>query len=134
MLAVVEISAGGFFVGLFLEAVNVINLVFAFGAFGGCGAFYIAELGAGEGGLDAEGNHTVGIGVDEGKGVFDRLLEGFGGLNQLVGGNDGHSGVGVEFREDGGGQPDGAGGIPDDRLGDDIIIGRPVTDSRTISE
>lgn len=115
-----KILLGGFFIGFFFEGFNGVNFIFAARAFTRVATLYVAELSAWEGGFYPEGNHTVRVVIDEGECILDDLLKDGCRLDNLVGGDNCNSGIGVEFGEDGSGEADSACGVSDDGFSNNI--------------
>lgn len=115
---------GEFGVGFFAEAFDLEGWVLGAGiGDGGAGAaFDVAVGGAWPGGADADGDEAVGV-FGEGEGVCHDGLVGGGVLDELVGGEDHHDGVGVAGGNESDAEGNGGCGIAFGGLGEDIFGG-----------
>ena len=115
---------GEFRVGFFAEAFDFVGRVCEVET--GEGGFFtsldIAVGGAGPGGLDADGEEGVGAGGG-GEGISEDGLESGLVLNELIGGEDGHGGLGVTGGDEADAEGDGGGGVTFGRLGEDVLGG-----------
>ena len=79
--------------------------------FHGFAALDVTKRGGWIGRLDAEGDDSVWLLVDDCGGGGDGLLELMVRLDDLIGGHDDHGGVGVVAAEEQGGESDAGGGV-----------------------
>lgn len=82
----------------------------------------VAVAGGGFVGLDANGDHD-GLCGGEVEGIGEHLLETGGLGDDVIGGKDGHDGVGGAGADDGGTEGDGGAGVATDGFGDDVAGG-----------
>jgi len=128
-VSLAEEGFGEFRVGLFAEADDLDGLV---------GELYFAEVSrfatldvavrrAGPGGLDADGDEAV-CSLGGGEGVGEDALEGGGVLDELVGGEDGHDGIGITRGDEADAEGDGGRGVTLGGLGEDVLRREHVGD------
>ena len=119
-VALAEEFFGELRVGLFAEAGDFEGLVLCLEAeFGRGAALDVSIGGAGPGGLDADGDEGIGFRGNV-ETVAEDGLEGVDIVDELVGGEDGHGGVGIPGGDEADAEGDGGCGVAFGRLGEDV--------------
>ena len=116
-----EVFFGEFRIGFFAEGGDLHGLVSGFETeSGGWSALDVSIRGARPCGLDPDSDERVGLGGD-GEAVAKDGLEGIGVLDELVGGEDGHGGVGIACGDESDAESDGGSGIAFGGFGEDVF-------------